>query len=100
MMVRVLPILACDKDIVRLAYERLPHYPFSLDGLKEAFLVIEAQFANCMSTSETPPITFQFSESLLDSNFWNTNSHVVSVFKDNLAQNFRGLYGSVKQRSA
>ena len=78
--------------MVRLAYERLPHYPFSLDGLKEALLVIEAQFASCISTSETPPLTFQFSESILDSNFRNTNSHVVSVFKDNLAQNFRGHY--------
>ena len=87
MMVRVLPILACDKDMVRLAYERLPHYPFSLDGLKEAFLVIEAQFANCMSTSETPPITFQFSESLLDSNF--------SIFKNNLIHNFCGHYNAL-----
>ena len=92
MMARVLPIIGYDRDTVRLDYERLPFHAFQLKGLKDALLTLEEAFAKYESTDEGPPLILQFSESVLDTNYRATNSHLVSVFGDNSAESFVGHY--------
>ena len=43
---RVLPVLSCDREVIRLLSERLTLEPFSLTGLKRTFFVFEQQFSH------------------------------------------------------
>ena len=92
MLARVLPVLAYDRDIIRLDYERMPHYPFPIDGLKQALMIVENHLARFESDQNTPPLTFQFSESILDKNYRATNALRVSVFEEGDEPNDCGHY--------
>ena len=82
MLARVLPVIAYDREIIRLDYERMPHYAFPLDGVKEVMMIIENHFATFESSQATPPLTFQFSESTLNKTYRETNSLLVAVFDE------------------
>ena len=78
---RVIPILSFDRDTVRLPQEKLPPSPFSLDGFKKAFAVMEFEFANSLATDNEPPITLQFSRSNLQEQFRRTNALLIRDFR-------------------
>ena len=72
-MARVLPIISCDREVIRVQSERLSQARFSLRGLKRAFFLLEQQFKDISSTSDTPSILFQFSHSTLLTNYRTSN---------------------------
>ena len=96
---RVIPILSYDRDIVRLAQSKLPPASFSLDGLKRAFAVIETAFTNCLVTQETPTITLQFSRSILQQDFCNTNALLIRDLMQDDEINFGGILNILNNRS-
>ena len=96
---RVVPILSYGRDIVRLAQSKLPPTSFSLDGLKRALAIMEAQFANCLATEERPPITLRFSRSRLQENFCNTNALLVREFREDDDIDFERILNTLNNRS-
>ena len=70
---RVLPVITFDRDMIRLLNERLSSNPFSLQGLKRAFGILEQQFQDVSSTDNEPSITLEFSRSTLLDNYRATN---------------------------
>ena len=79
---RVLPVLAYDRELVRLQRNRLPLYTFSLSGMKTAYGILESHFSKYASY-DLPPLTIQFSSSELMDAYRNTNDHLTSEFRDN-----------------
>ena len=92
MLARVIPVLSHDREMIRLVYEKLPQYDFSLDGLKKVLGIMEVKFHKCSSTEEVPPVTLQFSQSRLDEEFRNTNKLVVGQFKKDGVIAYRGYF--------
>ena len=86
---RVLPVLAFDREMIRLQNERLPAYTFNLDGIKEAFEVLEDQFAEYTAEDIDPPITLEFSESRIMREYRNTNSLLISQYRGEDEANMR-----------
>ena len=86
---RVLPVLTYDREMIRLQNERLPAYTFQLDGIKEAFEVLEDQFSEYTSEDIDPPITLEFSESRIMREYRNTNSLLTSQYREEGAENMR-----------
>ena len=95
---RVLPVLTYDREIVRLASEKLPPYFFPLKAYKEAFLVMEKQFANAESNSCDPPLTLQFTRSTLTSVFRTTNALVVEDSRVNGITNYESILSTLLNR--
>ena len=69
MLARVVPVLSYDRDVVRLATEKLPAYFFEIKGYKRAFEIMERHFSNVSTCSADPPLTLLFSRSLLNAQF-------------------------------
>ena len=95
---RVLPILSYDREIVRLACEKLPPYFFPLDGYKEAIEEMEKKFADAEPDSSVPPLTLQFSQSTLTSNFRQTNALLVEGLKANGVTNHESILSMLLNR--
>ena len=69
--------------MVRLQNERLSAYTFNLDGIKEAFGVMEEAFMDFTSEGDVPPLTLEFSSSDLMTEYRSNNDHLTA---DNRAQ--------------
>ena len=78
MLARVIPVISCDRNIVRLATEKLPPYFFNLQGYKRAFEIMEKHFSSVSTDDDDPPLSIQFSRSVLNTNFRNTNNLLVN----------------------
>ena len=52
MMARIVPIIGCDRAMVRLEYERVAQYEFSMTGLKRVLTVKENHFQNFTVSSQ------------------------------------------------
>ena len=72
-MSRVIPVITFDREMIRMLSERLPSYPFSLQGFKLAFALLENQFRDISCNENEPCIILQFSESTLLNNYRATN---------------------------
>ena len=92
---RVLPVLAYDREMIRLQHERLVSYTFSLDGLKEAFGILEAAFSNATSDAAEPPLIIEFSTSVLMKNYRSTNNLLTSGFRRNGLINVRSVLSTL-----
>ena len=84
-------MLSYDRDIVRIATEKLPPYHFDLVGYMRAFEIMERHFCLSESDSEDPPLTLKFSRSTLNKDFRSTNKLIV----DNINENGLPNYGYV-----
>ena len=91
-MARIIPILGYDRDIVRLTYERLRPYQFSLSGLKQVLGIMEGYFQHFSVSDATPSVTLQFSPSALDTEFRETNELLVADFKNDNDVDYEGQY--------
>ena len=80
-MARVLPILACDREVIRLLSERLSQESFTLQGLKKAFVILERLFRDMSSTSDQSSITFEFSSSNLLDNYRANNMLLTEEYR-------------------
>ena len=92
MLARVLPILAYDRNIARLTYERLPKYAFPLKGLLKALQIMEAKFHTSGSTDNEPILKLQFSQSAIDKTYRKTNELLVASFREQAETDYRGIY--------
>ena len=61
---RVLPVIAVDREMIRLHQERLPAYAVDLSGVKAIMEVMESKLGKYKSTDK-PPIVISFSPSQL-----------------------------------
>ena len=78
---RVLPILACDREVIRLLSERLSQQTFSLQGMKRAFTVLEQQFRDISSSSELSSFTLEFTASTLLDNYRASNGLLTEDYR-------------------
>ena len=91
-MARVLPILAHDREAIRMSYERMDDYDFKLKGLKEVFAVLERLFSTNNSDDCSPLLTFQFSESVLQKEYRKNNTLMVAEYDHAPDTNYKGYF--------
>ena len=92
MMARIIPIIGYDRAMVRLDYERLAQYEFSLTGLKKVLTVMERHFQQFRVSSRYHGITLQFSQSRLDKEYRKTNGLLLAGFRNGNAVDYRSHY--------
>ena len=96
---RVIPVLAYDRELVRLQHERLPSKSFSFDGLKEALGILENKFCNQTSVDEVPALTLEFSTSTLMNQFRSTNNLLTETFRGEHETNINGILTALLNNS-
>ena len=92
LLARIIPVLSFDREVVRLGFQRMPKRSFCLDGLKKVLGILEAEFEECNANDLNPPLTLQFSNSVLDSDYRNTNKHLVADCINGPVIDLRGKY--------
>ena len=78
---RVLPVIAVDREMIRLHQERLPADAVDLSGVKAIMEVMESKLGKYISTDK-PPIVISFSPSQLMEAYRNTNDEKTKINRD------------------